>query len=204
MRIILDKLSRQELTFLLELLNSAGAEVDIFKNSRFVRAIVLPDEAARLDKLADRFRRSYEKGKVSETIRPKDKYYALSLKDRRRRAANDWSWARIPIINLVVHFRMKEGNFIHWPMIVGVPAHHPAVMINEPADLVNWLATRGMANGQLKRFVKCVREDCGKFGIRQRSKKDARFCSVKCQKLENSNKAKLVAKAREKETLGIA
>jgi hypothetical protein len=204
LRIILDKLSKPELMFLLDLLNSAGSEIDVFGKSRFIRAIVSPEEATQLDKVADRFRLSYEKGKVSETFRSSDKYYSLKMKDRKQRARNDWSWARIPLISLVVHYRHKEGNFVHWPMIIGVPAHHPAVMINDPVDLVNWLLVRGMANGQLKRLVKCSREDCGKFGIRERSKKDARFCSVKCQKLENSNKAKLVAKARQRETFGMA
>jgi len=200
----LDKLSRQELSFLLDLLNSAGGEVDVFKNSRFLRAIVSLDEATRLDKFADRFRLSYEKGKVSHTFRSKDKYYALPMRNRKQRAQNDWSWARIPIISLVVHYRHKEGNFVHWPMIVGVPAHHPPVMINEPVDLVNWLLVRGMANGQLKRFVKCSREDCGKFGIRERSKKDARFCSVKCQKFENSSKARLVSEMKKQEKFGMS
>ena len=63
MRIILDKLSELELTFILDLLNSAGAEVDVFRNSRFVRAIVSPDEDTGLDKSADRFAGPTRKGR---------------------------------------------------------------------------------------------------------------------------------------------
>lgn len=189
MRMILSKLTKKELLFLLELLNSAGSAIDVIrreKGKNVVGAYVSAQEAQRLDQTADRLRKLYEKGKVSEDTRPPNAYFLVAPQDRSIRAMRGaWSYARYPLIEAIVTHRDQPNNFVSI-QIVGVPAHHPPVMINEPSDIVEWLTARGMANRQLLRFVRCDWEECHKFGLRERAKKDARFCSEKCQKEANA------------------
>jgi hypothetical protein len=204
MRIILKELSRSELSFLLRLLNAAGATIELLEPNRHLRreAVVSAEDAIWLDSVGDRLRRSYEKGKVHDEIRRPNSWFAMPAEKRsvknnymRNRnlipMQNAWSFARGPLLDAIVRLRKNPGNFVHWPSIVGLPAHHPAVLINDPFDLVGWMIARGMANRQLQRFVKCAREECGKFGLRTRAKKDARFCSVECQRKANDESRKL-------------
>jgi len=207
MRLILETLTEKELKFLLRLLNAAGATVDVsekfnpapggtrLKTTPFRlrrEAYVSVSEAISLDATGDKLRRGYEKGKVVEEMRRKGAWFAKSKQDRRTLSMQEeWTWARLPLLQTVVHLRDKPGNFVQWPSIVGLPAHHPAVLINDPGDLVGWLITRGMANRQLQRFVKCSRGECGRFGLRERAKQDAHFCTKKCQKLANAESRKM-------------
>jgi hypothetical protein len=57
----------------------------------------------------------------------------------------------------------------------------PPVLLNDPADLVNWMVFRAFANRHTARFVACGLTGCGKFGLRIRAKKGTRFCSTGCQ-----------------------
>jgi hypothetical protein len=185
-RIILQKLSKKELAFLLQLLNSAGAATEIeHLGNRRIKAVVSVAEASSLDRAADRLRVRYEKNRVPDEIRPKGAYFASPARARSEHdMVNEWSHARIPAVSATVYLRDRPGSFVH-VLIVGVPAHHPPVMVNDPRDLVSWMVARGMANGQLKRLVKCKLPSCGKFGLRDRAKKDARFHSRKCQQEYN-------------------
>jgi hypothetical protein len=183
MRLIVDSLSKDEMKFLLELLNSAKSSSELFRGQRLA-AVVSVNEAIKLDHWAEKLRRVYEQRRVNKVIRPKNAYFATPESDRKTRGlfhdlVNEWSRARIQPINAIVNYRNHERNFVHWPSIIGVPAHRPPVMINDPCDLVGWLVIRGMANRQLKRFVYC--QQCRKFGIRKRARGDARFCSERCQ-----------------------
>lgn len=200
MLLVLKALSKVEVEFLRDLLNSSNASVDLFSGQR-QKALVTADEADRLERRAETLRRSYEQGKVSDAIRPKNAYFAAPPIKRAKQ--NEWSHARLQAVNVVVFHRHKEKNFVHWPMIVGVPAHHPPVMINEPADLVNWLIVRGMANGQLKRFVKCDRTECQKFGVRERARINAHYCSPECQEIANRQATKERWATRKTEQYGV-
>lgn len=187
MRMIVPALSQKESAFVLALLNSAGAQVS---DGKSVPTVSDKDGEA-FDKIAERLRRQYERGKVSDLIRPRGSYFVIKPSERTaRERSKQWGIARFPLTNAVVNLRNRPGNFVH-VLIVGVPAHRPPVMINNPIDLVNWLIARAMANRQLKRFVKCSRDGCGKFGMRARAKKDARFCSEECQRHFNAESRKL-------------
>lgn len=183
MRLIVDSLSKDEMKFLLELLNSAKSSSELFRGQRLAAFVSVP-EAIKLDRQAEKLRRVYEQGRVTKAIRPKDAYFGIRAADRKVRGfhndlVNQWSFARIQPVNAIVNHRNQERNFVHWPSIIGIPAHRPPVMINDPCDLVGWLVIRGMANRQLKRFVYC--QQCQKFGIRKRARGGARFCSERCQ-----------------------
>jgi hypothetical protein len=204
MQLILQELDDYEMQFLFRLLNSAGACVELFSpapnsdprfpkssSSRFLSksAFVSPQEAIWLDRKSARLKRAYERGKVREKMRRTGAWFANSGKHSISGMQQEWTIARVRLLDAVVTFRDTSANFIQWPSIVGLPAHHPAVLVNDPCDLVGWMTARGMANEQLKRFVKCAR--CGKFGLRRRAKKDAKFCSLECQGLANNESRKL-------------
>ncbi len=205
MRLILARLNQKELRFLLRLLNAAGSEVPeqlkpvpgetALKTSPRVlqrTEAVSADDAIWLDDAGEALRRRYEKGNVEDRMRKAGAWFGTPKKKRNVVAMrHEWTWPRLPLLNAVVTFRKNPASFVHWPSIVGLPAHHPSVLINDPCDLVGWMVTRGMANRQLQRFVKCARKECGKFGLRERAKKDARFCSVKCQVEANAEARKL-------------
>jgi hypothetical protein len=182
MQMILDKLTKQELDFLLRLLNAAKSYS--FSNfSGFFRRqenIISGPDATALDRDGDALRKRYEKNRVKPAMRTPNSHFAKSLHERRiNDVVSDWSRARIPAVSSVSEARKSSRSFVHAPCIIGVPAHRPPVLLNEPADLVNWLVLRGFANGQMARFVLC--ELCKKFGLRERAKKQARFCSPECQ-----------------------
>jgi hypothetical protein len=184
-RIILSPLSHKEMLFCLELLNSAKAETKVTgRRPPFVSV----SESQSFETVSDRLRRTYERGKVSAALRPRGWYFGKNAKERF--PINAWSFARLPLVSAVLDFRKQPASFVYLPPIA-VPMHYPPVMINEPLDLVNWLVARGMANRQLKRFVKCAREECEKFGMRRRGKSDARFCSEDCQRIFNAESRKL-------------
>jgi hypothetical protein len=182
MQMILDELTSQELAFLLRLLNAAKSYS--FANfSGFFRRqenIISGQDATSIDRDGDALRKRYEKNRVKPAMRTPNSYFAKSLHERKiNHVVSDWSRARIPAVSAVSEARKSSRSFVHAPSIIGVPAHRPPVLINEPADLVNWLVLRGFANGQMARFVLC--ELCKKFGLRERANKQARFCSPECQ-----------------------
>jgi hypothetical protein len=192
---ILKSLSEEELSFLLRLLNAADAETEVLTKSASsvtrVKARVSASEGQYLDKIGEKLRKSYEKGRVSEAIRPPAKYFATPAEDRKiTTMCHEWSLARFLLVRAVVDLRNQPGNFVHL-LVVGVPAHHPPVMVNDPTELVSWMIARGMANRQLRRLVRCSRKECHKFGLRDRAKRDAKFCSVDCQKEFNFISRKL-------------
>ena len=183
MQLILDKLSKRELDFLLRLLNAAKS-YSFGKNfSGFFRRqenLVTGSDATALDREGEVLRRAYERDSVKSWMRPADSLFSKKLTERKIGSViTNWSHARIPIVNAVTAAHESARSFVHAPSIIGVPAHRPPVLLNEPADLVNWLVLRGFANGQLARFVRC--DLCMKFGLRKRAKKQARFCSSRCQ-----------------------
>ncbi len=113
-------------------------------------------------------------------MRPADSLFSKKLTERKIGSViTNWSHARIPVVKAVLAAHESPRSFVHAPSIIGVPAHRSPILMNEPADLVNWLVFRGFANGQMARFVLC--ELCKKFGLRKRAKKQARFCSSHCQ-----------------------
>jgi len=205
MQLILSRLNEQELRFLLRLLNAARPNVSehiepalramALKTSPRVlqRTVGIPaGDAIWLDNAGDILRRRYENGNVDDEMRKAGSWFGTP-KEKRNIVAmrQEWAWPRSPLLEAVVTFRKNPANFVHWPNIVGLPAHHPSVLINDPCDLVGWMIARGMANRQLQRFVRCERAGCVKFGLRERAKKDARFCSVKCQSQANAEARKL-------------
>lgn len=182
MQMILDKLTKQELNFLLRLLNAANAYC--FENSTgFLRkneGLISQDDATRFDREGEALRKRFEKNSVHPSMRPKHSLFAKGLKERDGAAVmSGWSHARKPAISAALVARKTPRSFVHAPSIIGVPAHRPPVLLNEPTDLVNWLVLRGFANGQMARFVRCKR--CRKFGLRERAKQDAQFCTSACQ-----------------------
>ena len=150
------------------------------------------DDAIWLDNHGERLRLRYEQGKARDEMRKPGAWFRLPERERPINAMiGEWGFARLPLVNAVENFRQNPGAFVHWPCIVGLPAHHPAVLLNDPCDLVSWLIARGMANRQLQRFVKCQRDACGKFGLRERARKDTRYHSTECQEIANAESRKL-------------
>jgi hypothetical protein len=183
MQVILDGLSEEELAFLLKLLNAAKSHFRDGKYSGFAGNrdnLVDPDEAIALDRYGDRLRKRYEQNRVKPRMRLADSFYSKPRGERKLNLVRTcWSHARIPAVDAAYGARNSPRSFVHAPRILGVPAHRPPVLINEPSDLVNWLVFRAFANRQMARFVPCT--FCGKFGLRLRAKSDSRFCSSNCQ-----------------------
>jgi hypothetical protein len=197
MRMILEKLNESELGFLRDLLNAAGASTNpVIVHPNGTRSVdstlMSAKEAIKLDSMGEKFRRAYERKRVKEWMRNKNAWFATPATKRRLGALAgmqaQWSAARLPLIQAVVNLRDKPGNFVHLPFIVGLPAHYPAVLINDATDLVGWMIARGMANHQLGRLVLC--QLCRKFGLRDRAKRDAHFCSLEHQKQANIQQRK--------------
>jgi hypothetical protein len=65
---------------------------------------------------------------------------------------------------------------------LALPSKQTIVAIVYPKDLANWFSCRLTANRQGRFVVKC--KLCGQFGIRKRG--TAQYCSMRCQKLANT------------------
>src|SRR6202047_3632977 len=152
MRLILSRLNQKELRFLLRLLNAAGATVPEqikpaldgahLKTTKVLQRteMISADDAIWLDDAGDRFRRHYEKGNVEDRMRKPGAWFRTTKATRNIVAMRDaWTWPRLPLLNAVVAFRDNPATFVHWPSIVGLPAHHPSVLLNDPLDLVGWM-----------------------------------------------------------------
>ncbi len=98
----------------------------------------------------------------------------------RRRFESDLAFARR---------RSPEGVIVQLPPI-GLPSKNPPARINYSGSLVAWLFARALANRQALRFVKCARPECGKWALRKRARRDARFCSADCQTKANAEHIK--------------
>ena len=103
---------------------------------------------------------------------------------------NEWDSARAIFAKVISRpdERKKSGFFFELPRI-GLPAQNPPVILQKPDDLMTWLLARAVANKQHLRFVRCAFAECGKFGLRERGREDARFCSIACQIKENTKRA---------------
>src|ERR1700733_6556404 len=127
MQIILDKLTQQELHFILRLLNAAKSHFLDGNYSGFARNrenLISPEEAIAIDREGDVLRKLYEQDRVKSSMRPQDCFFAKKLEERKIGAVRtSWSHAPLPAVSAAFGARRSSRSFVHAPMIVGVPSH---------------------------------------------------------------------------------
>jgi|GEM_PF-2632705 len=170
MRITLEPLKKAELQFVLDVLNASAGRDSATRLRDLDAAGMKFSEKALRGKLAIE---PWHYGKI-----PSDHQIVIQC-----------SAAQRSIASVVVEQRSLGGFF--FDLRIGLPAHKPPVILTDLSDLANWLLARAVANKQHLRFVKCMREDCGKFGLRRRARADSRYCSRSCQIAETAYRAKL-------------
>lgn len=171
MRITLEPLKKAELRFVLDVLNTPTNRDSVTKRLRELDAAGMKfSEKALRGKLANE---PWHYGKI-----PSDGQIVVQC-----------SAAQRSIASIVVGQREIGGFF--FTLTIGLPARKPPVILTDLSDLANWLLARAVANRQHLRFVKCVREDCGKFGLRRRARADSKYCSRACQIADTALRAKL-------------
>ena len=175
MRITLPPLKRTELQLLLDILNAKTGRKDpaapLIELEQKARAY-MADPRNGIEMVKERWGRAW--GDLDE----------LKTHTQLHRR---WEEARQPLESAIVDQRHKTGFFLPLPQL-GLPSKKPLARIFLPVDLSCWLLARAVANRQHWRLVKCAL--CPKFGLRARAKRDARYCSERCQRLANVEQMK--------------
>jgi hypothetical protein len=169
MRLILRPLSKHELSLVLRILN-------LDPNPQ-------TNTLADLEEIGAEFSRRAASKKIRGTAwRNGDDFPPPVLKKQWIDAKESWA-------SVIVSQRKQTGWWFKDLPAVGLPSQYPPVIIRDPGDLTYWLLVRAVANRQHLRFVKCARDHCGKFGLRERARVESRFCSPECQVQDNADKA---------------
>lgn len=168
MRITLRKLAHRELRLVLKILNlDEEAKINIL---------------AELEAAGAEFSKSAAARKIQSTWRNGSDFPRAVLKKQWIKAGESWA-------SVIVSQRKQTGWWFKDLPPLGLPAQYPPVIIRDPGDLTYWLLVRAVANRQHLRFVKCSRDHCGRFGLRNRAREESRFCSPECQVQENADRA---------------
>jgi hypothetical protein len=167
-RITLRPLSNPELRLVLKILNlDRKTQTNIF---------------AELEAIGEQFSKRAAARKIHSTWRNGSKFPSEVLKKQWMSARESWA-------SVIVSQRKQTGWWFKDLPAVGLPAQYPPVIIRDPGDFTYWLLVRAVANRQHLRFVKCTRDQCGKFGLRERARVESRFCSPECQVQDNADRA---------------
>lgn len=93
-----------------------------------------------------------------------------------------WQKARDVLESAIAQGRQHQGLFCELP-VIGLPTRMLVALIRTPEHLAQLFVARLTATGQRFRIVQCIR--CRRFGMRERARRDSRFCSPRCQRDEN-------------------